>query len=170
MGHDVEIVDEKGRVLDTIYFSRACHVERKTSSWEIWDVALLHGHTGRVILHQTNRALAKLAAMEHKPEIKDGQTAWTGNMNVFMFNITRFQKAAKKYPKCRFYSDQVWELTPYTMTSRKWDRKEIVEKGMYREHFVKKRDDDDDEEEEEKLEQKSFVIPLRHPKLGNVYL
>lgn len=158
MGHDVEIVDNRGRVQDNIYFSRACH---SGISWDIWDVALIHGHTGRIVFMITSQALSKLAKLGYRPVISEGKDGWSADMGVFMTKIKQFQQAAKKYPNCRFYSDQVWAITPFSYKSKRWSRKMVWDDGMFKEKFVTPLSLEEKEQERKEREMKQKEEELK---------
>lgn len=118
-----------------------------------WSIHKLHGHTGRHGLKRLRAADKKLGDEKVKAEFKKDENGWTNTKNVFRVHVQRFIELCERHPKCRFYSDQVYD-GPETDES---DVEDSSEDGS----------DNGDEDSGEESDD-GWYVSYRHPLKGNM--
>jgi hypothetical protein len=122
MGHDVEIIVE-GQVVDELYITG--------NFWTVRDryggIYDFHGHTGKTVARIIKNILSRAANLDgYEPGVPDQSNpnwGWGSNegkpmpekefIEVFLYIMKGFLEKAEKYPTGRWYSDQVFKITPY---------------------------------------------------------
>lgn len=126
MGHDFLIRNEYGAFVDNIY--RCCSGNWNVQ-WEAYSTGpyVWHGHRSTVILHNLTRAIervisdgARYIEPTNNPNFYWGTTPagvmMTGQelLDTFFAWLRLFRSFVEQYPNCRWYSDQVYSITPYS--------------------------------------------------------
>lgn len=124
MGHDFDGLDTDGNLVISI--SRMCSgnlrdmFDKYHVSPTIW-----HGHSSDVLLHNINQAIVAVRkdnAMFVQPSgnnffwgIDRDEEPMEGlaRLNMFYTWLRYWRNVVEEFPNLRWYSDQVWEITPY---------------------------------------------------------
>ena len=153
MGHDITIVDEKGKIIAETSISGNFS---DLSKDKIVTIDQFHGHNGRIIsemiLHTftTLTRLGYITATLDKKNInwewglkKDGNKMTKDDfIEVYMYHLHRFLKLAVKYPNNVWQSDQVWNIISVD---------ELIKQNFLTEDSKKYMYDEKDNEEENEL-------------------
>lgn len=156
MGHDFDAVDADGeyRTGTTRICSGNWH-----DMWKIYKTGpyVWHAHSSEALLDNITQAIAHVE--EQGCLIVDGQAMQLINSNFFwglsadscpaqdgerlsMFHawLTRWQEIVVAAPGLFWYSDQVWDIEPYTMKNG------IIDEGKERIEGVKKSENESEED------------------------